>query len=111
MNFKMKQHVAGAASVITMLLSANVVTAEDMGLMHVDSTTIDDRFESKRGEPSNISMISGDKVEKAHTENIQQVLNAIPGVTTELQSQDSLKIHIRGVENQRFMGENRVWPW
>ena len=81
MNFKMKQHVAGAASVITMLLSANVVTAEDMGLMHVDSTTIDDRFESKRGEPSNISMISGDKVEKAHTENIQQVLNAIPGVT------------------------------
>ena len=33
---------------------------------------------------------------------------AIPGVTAELQSQDSLKIHIRGVENQRYMGEKPV---
>ena len=62
-------------------------------------------FESKRGEPSNISVISGDKVEKAHVENIKQVLDAIPGVTASLQSGDSLKIHIRGVENQRYMGE------
>ena len=81
------------------------VLAEDMGLITVESTTIDDRFEAKRGEPSNVSAISAKKVEKAHAENIKQVLDAIPGVTAELQSQDSLKIHIRGVENQRFMGE------
>ena len=73
--------------------------------MRVDSTTIDNRFESKRGEPSNIAVISGEKVEKAHAKNIKQVLDAIPGVTAELQSGDSLKIHIRGVENQRYMGE------
>ena len=82
-----------------------MAAAEDMGLITVESTTIDDRFEAKRGEPSNVSAISGKKVEKAHAENIKQVLDAIPGVTAELQSQDSLKIHIRGVENQRFMGE------
>jgi iron complex outermembrane receptor protein len=90
---------------MALLLMPGLGMAEDMGLMSVDSTTIDDRFESKRGEPSNISVISGGKVEKAHAENIKQVLDAIPGVTAELQSQDSLKIHIRGVENQRFMGE------
>ena len=105
MNLKTRSQVAGAASLLTMLLMPCIAGAADMGLMSVDSTTIHDRFESKRGEPSNISVISGDKVEKAHAENIKQILDAIPGVTAELQSQDSLKIHIRGVENQRFMGE------
>jgi len=102
MNLKIKKELWLA---IALLMSPSLAVAEDMGLMQVDSTTIDDRFESKRGEPSNISVISGDKVEKAHVENIKQVLDGIPGVTAELQSQDSLKIHIRGVENQRFMGE------
>ena len=82
-----------------------VVWGEDMGTIQVNSTTIDDRFEAKRSEPSNISVINGDKVERAHSENIKQILDGIPGITTELQSGDSLKIHIRGVENQRFMGE------
>jgi iron complex outermembrane recepter protein len=33
------------------------------------------------------------------------MLRRIPGITTEVQNGDSLKIHIRGVENQAFMGE------
>jgi len=102
MNLKIRKEWLIAASIVLMPVAAS---AEDMGLMRVDSTTIDDRFEAKRGEPSNIAVISGDKIEKAHAENIKQVLDGIPGVTAELQSQDSLKIHIRGVENQRFMGE------
>ncbi|GAB4299313.1 MAG: TonB-dependent receptor PqqU [Thiohalomonadaceae bacterium] len=79
--------------------------AEDLGLIRVESTTIDDRFEQKRDEPSNIAVISGDEVDAAHTENIQQLLQSIPGITTEVQSGDSLKIHIRGIENQVYMGE------
>jgi len=79
--------------------------AADLGLMRVDSTTIDDRFEAKRDEASNTTVISGETVDRAHSENIKQILDSVPGLTTELQSQDSLKIHIRGVENQRFMGE------
>jgi iron complex outermembrane receptor protein len=74
-------------------------------VIRVESTTIDDRFESKRHEASNIAVIDGRTVDRAHSENIKQILDAVPGLTAELQSQDSLKIHIRGVENQRFMGE------
>jgi iron complex outermembrane recepter protein len=73
--------------------------------IHVESTTIDDRFEARRDEPSSTAVISGERVDESHVEHIQQVLQAVPGITTELQAGDSLKIHIRGVENQRYMGE------
>jgi len=79
--------------------------ADDLGLIHVESSTIADRFENKRSEPSNIGAISGEQVDDAHAQNIQQLLRNIPGVTTEVQGGDSLKIHIRGIENQVFMGE------
>ncbi|WP_303901062.1 TonB-dependent receptor [Thiohalomonas denitrificans] len=88
-----------------MLSGTQVATAEDLGIIQVESTTIDDRFDSKRGEPSNIGVVRGEEVDAAHAENIQQILQQIPGVTTEVQSGDSLKIHIRGVENQVYMGE------
>lgn len=79
--------------------------AADLGTIHVESTTIDDRFENKRDEPSNIGVVKGETVDKAHIQNVQQVLQSVPGVTTEWQSGDSLKIHIRGIENQVYMGE------
>ncbi len=79
--------------------------AEDLGMIRVESTTIDDRFDGKREEPSNIAVIAGEAVDAAHAQNIQQILQGIPGITTEVQSGDSLKIHIRGVENQVYMGE------
>ncbi|MGD9786748.1 MAG: TonB-dependent receptor [Sulfuricellaceae bacterium] len=69
------------------------------------STTIDDRFESKRDEPSNISVISGKTVDDAHIQNAIQVLQGIPGVTADLSSGDEIKIKLRGIENQRYMGE------
>ena len=88
-----------------LLPGVTAARAGDMGVIRVESTTIDDRFEAKRGEASNVTVISGKKVDRAHVESVKQILDAVPGITTELQSQDSLKIHIRGVENQRFMGE------
>jgi len=95
------------SSLISILLLSFTTTtmAEDLGIIQVESTTIDDKFDSKREEPSNIGAISGKTVDRAHTENIQQLLQSIPGVTTEVQSGESLKIHIRGVENQTYMGE------
>jgi iron complex outermembrane receptor protein len=86
-------------------LSANS-RAEDLGEIQVESSTISDRQGNKSQEPSSVTTISGDQVDAAHTENIQQLLQSIPGVTTEIQSGDSLKIHIRGMDNQQFMGEN-----
>ncbi len=82
-----------------------VVLAEDLGVIQVESSTIDDRFENKRNEASNIGVIKGEEVDAAHTENIQQMLQSIPGITTTFSSGDSLKIHIRGIENQVYMGE------
>ncbi|HZW26388.1 MAG TPA: TonB-dependent receptor [Gallionella sp.] len=71
----------------------------------VTSTTIDDRFDSKRGEASNVNNISGRKVDEEHGKSIVDVLESIPGVTAEVQSGDSVKIMLRGVEAQRYMGE------
>ena len=92
---------------ITALAASQVVYAEDVMLptVTVTSTTIDDRFDSKRGEPSNINNISGKKVDDQHGRNIVEILESIPGVTAEVQSGDSVKIMLRGVEAQRYMGE------
>jgi len=95
--------LAGATAIG--LTAVSNVSAEDLGVIQVESTTIDDRFENKRNEPSNIGVIQGEEVDAAHTENIQQMLQSIPGITTTFSSGDSLKIHIRGIENQVYMGE------
>ncbi|MFZ5467473.1 MAG: TonB-dependent receptor [Pseudomonadota bacterium] len=91
--------VAGAWA----LAAAAEPTALDA--LRIESTTIDDRFGERRDEPSSVAVISGEEVDRSHAENLQQILQAIPGITTELQGGDSIKIHIRGVENQRYMGE------
>jgi iron complex outermembrane receptor protein len=101
-----KKKASFMATLSLLSLSFPFVTeAESLGVIQVESSTIGDRFEDKRLEPSAISAISGEQVDRAHTENIQQMLQSIPGITTEVQSGDSLKIHIRGVENQVYMGE------
>ncbi|MBE9526665.1 MAG: TonB-dependent receptor plug domain-containing protein, partial [Proteobacteria bacterium] len=93
------------AVVSTLTMTPSILLAEDLGTISVQSTTIDDRFENKRDEPSSIGIISGDEIDKDRPKNIQEMLRRIPGITTEVQNGDSLKIHIRGVENQVFMGE------
>ena len=84
-------------------LSAQPATS--LGAVTIESSTISDRFTDQRSNPSSTAVIQGEAVDRAHPENIQQLLQGVPGVTTEVQGGDSLKIHIRGVENQRFMGE------
>lgn len=97
--------VLGTSAFICLFLYTPLTIAESLGTIHVESSTIGDRFEDKRIEPSAMAVIDGKEVDKAHVENIQQLLQSIPGITTEVQSGDSLKIHIRGVENQVYMGE------
>lgn len=90
---------------LSSLLISSCFGAENLGIIGIDSTTIDDRFHPTRTEVSSTSTIEGKKVDEAHIENLQQVLQSIPGITSEIKAGDSLKIHIRGVENQRYMGE------
>lgn len=87
----------------TVITCANA--SENLGLITVESSTIDDKFMANKTEVSSVSNISGEKVDESHVENIQQILQQIPGITSEVKSGDSLKIHIRGVENQMYMGE------
>lgn len=102
----MKKQHHFALSLLTLAVSTAAYAEPAMlPAVTVTSTTIDDRFDAKRGEPSNISHISGKKVDETHGKNILQVLEGVPGVTAELQSGDSLKITLRGVESQRYMGE------
>lgn len=91
------------SSLILGLSGANAT--EDLGEIHIYSSTIDDKFEAKKGEASSVTTISGEKVDEAHATNIHEVLRSIPGITSEVTTGDSLKIHIRGVENQMYMGE------
>jgi iron complex outermembrane receptor protein len=71
----------------------------------VTSTTIDDRFVGKRGEPTTVHEISGQTVDEKRPENMIEILRSIPGVTADLSSGDEIKIKLRGIENQRYMGE------
>jgi iron complex outermembrane receptor protein len=71
----------------------------------VTSTTIDDRFTGKRGEPATMHEISGETVDNKRAENMIEILRSIPGVTADLSSGDEIKIKLRGIENQRYMGE------
>lgn len=99
--------VVGTSLVLALITGHSAqVWAEDLGEIQVESSTITEQQRNKRQEPSSVTTISGDEVDAAHTENIQQLLQSIPGVTTEIQSGDSLKIHIRGMDNQQFMGED-----
>ena len=91
--------------VAALAMVATLNASEDLGLITVESSTIDDKFKSKKTEVSSISEISGEEVDATHSENIQQILQSIPGVTTEFTTGDSLKIHLRGIENQMYMGE------
>lgn len=81
------------------------LSASDLGMIQVESSTIVDTPQAKKSEVSSTATISGETVDNAHTENIQQILQSIPGVTTTFTDGDSLKIHLRGVENQMYMGE------
>lgn len=105
MGFNESGRFSGCAVLLSGLVLVAPAVADELGVIRVESSTIDDRFDQKRDEPSNIAVVSGEAVDASHVENLQQVLQGIPGITAEVQAGDSLKIHIRGVENQVFMGE------
>lgn len=92
-------------SLLLLGVTSHIYASENLGLISVESSTIDDKFMSNKTEASSVSSISGEKIDDSHLENIQQALQQIPGITSEVKSGDSLKIHIRGVENQMYMGE------
>lgn len=79
--------------------------ANDLGTINIESSTIDDKYETKKTEVSNVSIITEDDVKKINPTNVEDILKGIPGITASNVGNDRVKIHIRGVDNHRYMGE------
>lgn len=105
MSPRLKLLPAAIACSLVSTVTPHMAQAEGLGVIQVESTTIDDKFDNKREEASSISVISGEAVDEGHVQNVMQVLKKVPGLTTQFESGDRLKIMMRGVENQRYMGE------
>jgi iron complex outermembrane receptor protein len=92
--------------VAALAIAATLNASEDLGLITVESTTIDDKFDAKKMEVSNTTTLKGSEIEEYHAENLADVLNNnIPGLTVRKNEGDSNKIHIRGVAGEMYMGE------
>ena len=91
--------------VAALAIVATLNASEDLGLITVESSIIDDKFDAKKLEVSNTVTLKGSEIEDYHAENIADVLNNIPGVTVRKNEGDSNKIHIRGIAGEVYMGE------
>ncbi|WP_421621671.1 TonB-dependent receptor [Alkalilimnicola ehrlichii] len=102
--------VGATAALLTIQPLATTDAGEPPELppIRVESTTIDDRFAGDETNPTATSVVRGDEVDAAAAEHIEQVLRRIPGLTADTRtgSDDAVKIKLRGVEGQRYMGED-----
>lgn len=81
------------------------LSASDLGTIQVESSTIDDKFDTKSTEVSSVATISSQDIEKMDPTNVEDILKTIPGITASNVGNDRVKIHIRGIDNQMYMGE------
>ena len=92
--------------VAALAIAASLNASEDIGMITVESSTIDDKFDAKKMEVSNTTTLKGSEIDEYHAENLADVLNNnIPGLTVRKNEGDSNKIHIRGVAGEMYMGE------
>lgn len=89
----------------SLLFAAAIHASEDLGTISIESSTIDDKYETKKTEVSNTTVITSEDVQKINPTNIEDILNTIPGITASNVGNDRVKIHIRGIDNQMYMGE------
>ena len=89
----------------SLLFAAAINASENLGTISIESSTIDDKYETKKTEVSNTTIITAEDVQKINPTNIENILNTIPGITASNVGNDRVKIHIRGIDNQMYMGE------
>ncbi|MDT3679054.1 MAG: TonB-dependent receptor [Burkholderiaceae bacterium] len=72
----------------------------------VTDSAIEDRFDPGATDPTSRARFDEAQVERQHAKNLIEILRSVSGVTADLQSDgETIKIKLRGIENQRFMGE------
>ncbi|MDX1353672.1 MAG: TonB-dependent receptor, partial [Thiomicrorhabdus sp.] len=104
--FKPKPLALLLATIFVSYTQLSQAESSHLDTIQVTSSTIEDRFESEKNNPSSTMLISGDAVDEKHSTNIIEVLRSVPGITADLAGEgDGIKIKIRGIDNQRYMGE------
>lgn len=72
----------------------------------ITDSTIEDRFDPGTTDPTSRVRFDEAQVERQHAKNLVEILRSVSGVTADLQGDgETIKIKLRGIENQRFMGE------
>ena len=99
------KRMIGLSVICAIALSSSLYATEDLGVISVESSTIDDKFDAKKLEVSNTVVLSGEEIEDYHATNLTEILNNIPGLTVRENEGDSNKIHIRGIATEVYMGE------
>lgn len=85
---------------------AHAQPSDALGTITITGSAIDDRFSSSSTDPVSSVTISRKQVEQQHAKNLIEVLRNVSGITADLQGDgETVKIKLRGVENQRYYGE------
>jgi iron complex outermembrane receptor protein len=86
-------------------VSINLHAVEQLDLIKIESSTIDINS-NKKTEVSFTTTIDKKRIEEVNINNMNDVLRAIPGATVSSRTGEMSQIHLRGLGQQQFMGEN-----
>jgi iron complex outermembrane receptor protein len=88
-----------------LLFAVNNLSAVELEAISVTSSTIDIR-ENSDTEASTVNFVSEEKIQEISPKQINEVLQTIPGITSDVRAGEVVEIHIRGVNQQEFMWED-----
>ncbi len=71
----------------------------------VESSTIMD-YATSQTEASTVNYIDGERVEQINPRQINELLQTIPGITSDVRTGEVVEIHMRGINQQEFMWED-----
>jgi iron complex outermembrane receptor protein len=100
--------------ILTLPLSLNLITtdtpATETGLgsiptIRVESSTITD-LSSSQTEASTVNQIDAQQVEEINPRQINELLQTLPGITSDVRPGEVVEIHMRGIGQQEFMWED-----
>jgi len=79
--------------------------AVELSEIKIESSTIEDDSYDKKTEVSTVNIINEKTIEDINPKNINELLQTIPGITADVRT-SGVEIHIRGIGQQEFMGED-----
>ncbi len=90
---------------VMLFCSFAIAEEVELGTILVESSTIEGIAADAKTEASTVNVIDEKTIEQIDPKNINELLQTIPGITADVRS-DVVEIHIRGVNQQEFMGED-----